>query len=366
MKLDSGLPLSIFADGSCRANGEGAGGWGIREVTPADYPRICELSNLTMVEPVTVQILKERDANWTGAGMRHRLVAVSPPPDPLPICGAQGIPENGEGEVLAYGGIFRWPGMPKHNSFLTIHVAPAHRRKGIGSALLAELGARAIRDGIVQATATTRDDRPMGQEFMKKHGFDFKQHLLDSVLDFADFEFRLFEPLVRHLCQKDIELVDYSSFRDCEENRRAVHAIHNECDADTPGIEEWGLSEFEDFEGDTFKSSRHDPTGLVLAIANSDFYSHALIAEKGELIGLSWVGPVQDGIWGTHFSGVRKAFRGQGIGVAMKAVALSNAKALGATICRAQNDTRNEPMLAINSKLGFVPQFGWIYMTRSI
>lgn len=130
--------------------------------------------------------------------------------------------------------------------------------------------------------------------------------------------------------------------------------MHNDCDEDTPGIEKWGLATYEDFETDTFKSPKYDPKGLILAI------------DGDQMVALSWVVKSEGGLWATHFTGVRREYRGRRIAQACKILALGYAKACGGKTCRTGNDTRNAAMLAINKKLGFQAQFGWKEMRKRI
>ncbi|HVL39726.1 MAG TPA: GNAT family N-acetyltransferase [Fimbriimonadaceae bacterium] len=307
-----------------------------REPTADDFEAICAIRNLTLSEPITPEVMAERERNLQSEGMRRRLVACR------------------EGRVVATGQATRWPGMPRSNCFLTVDVEPSFRRQGIGTRLLTELAQLVAPEGCDKLTACCRDDRHDGKAFLEARGFEFSQHLVDSELHLTTFSAEPFEAIRRDLDESGIQLVDFLEFGDTAAHRRLVHELSNTCDADTPGIEQWGLPDYERFAAETFESSRYHPAGLVLA------------AREGMLIGLSWIAPVGDGAWGTHFSGVLPPYRGRGIALACKAKALANAKALGAKVCRAQNDTRNGAMLRINERLGFVPQFGWIYMTRRV
>jgi hypothetical protein len=178
--------------------------------------------------------------------------------------------------------------------------------------------------------------------------------MVDSELDLSAFRPEAFSENVDALRDQKIELRTYTEIGDSPENRRRLHRLHNACDADSPGIEEWGLSPFEGFEGDVFESPRYWPDGIVVASC------------ADEWIGLSMIGPMTSEIYGTALTGVMAGWRGKGIGLAAKSVALANSKARGGRVCRAQNDQRNKPMLAINGRLGFQPQFGWIFMRKDL
>ncbi len=55
------------------------------------------------------------------------------------------------------------------------------------------------------------------------------------------------------------------------------------------------------------------------------------------------------------FTGTLRAFRGRGLGLAVKLASIEWAAANGITALMTTNDERNAPMLAINRRLGYVP-----------
>ena len=57
-------------------------------------------------------------------------------------------------------------------------------------------------------------------------------------------------------------------------------------------------------------------------------------------------------------TGVRRAYRGRGIALVLKLLAIRYARSLGALFVRTHNDSGNAPMLAINRKLGYQPEPG--------
>jgi GNAT superfamily N-acetyltransferase len=63
---------------------------------------------------------------------------------------------------------------------------------------------------------------------------------------------------------------------------------------------------------------------------------------------------------------VLKEYRGRKIALALKLLATRYARSLGATFIRTNNDSKNEPILAINRKLGYKPEPGWYKCVRKI
>lgn len=86
------------------------------------------------------------------------------------------------GEVTAVGTLLAGARHPTR-IFVVIAVAPAYRRRGIGSALLAEL--RRLSDGR-PLLARVREDDPIGLGFADAHGFDVVMRSRVGVVDPAD------------------------------------------------------------------------------------------------------------------------------------------------------------------------------------
>jgi mycothiol synthase len=65
-------------------------------------------------------------------------------------------------------------------------------------------------------------------------------------------------------------------------------------------------------------------------------------------------------------TGVDRAHRGRGIALALKRATIAYAIATGVEVMETHNDSRNQPMLAINQALGYRPGIGITEVKRSI
>jgi GNAT superfamily N-acetyltransferase len=75
--------------------------------------------------------------------------------------------------------------------------------------------------------------------------------------------------------------------------------------------------------------------------------------------------PVERGEVWTGFTASDRDYRGRGIAQAVKNESVGQAIELGVTSIRTGNDAENEPMLAINRKLGYVPAYAiWEWLKR--
>ena len=60
------------------------------------------------------------------------------------------------------------------------------------------------------------------------------------------------------------------------------------------------------------------------------------------------------------------AWRGRGIALALKLLAIRAARRYGARYLRTNNDSENAPMLAVNRKLGYQPAPGYYRMSARL
>ncbi len=93
-----------------------------------------------------------------------------------------------------------------------------------------------------------------------------------------------------------------------------------------------------------------------------------LLAADGErYVGLSAVGYYPETTSAYNMmTGVMPDYRGRKIALALKLLSIRVAKSWGADYIRTNNDSTNAPMLAINHKLGYVPQPGLYRMVNKL
>lgn len=94
-------------------------------------------------------------------------------------------------------------------------------------------------------------------------------------------------------------------------------------------------------------------------VVKADWIDHeisSVILEDGEPVAFTIViANHDDGRAGNQMTGVRRDRRGRGLAHAVKLAALRRARAAGLRTMLTSNDLENEPMLAVNRKLGFEP-----------
>jgi GNAT superfamily N-acetyltransferase len=306
----------------------------VRQAEIRDLNAICELRNLSLGGEITPEYV---ETMW----------ASQPPSWPF----IKLVVETGGGKLVSYIQSFHMPNFGEGVHFLTLEVQPDWQQQGIGSVLLSYMEQTS---GASTFRLAVRDDRPHAIKFAKDRGYIEYQHMFASVADLTQVDVAAILQRKGALEAKGIRFCSYADLGDSADHRRKLHELYNTADRDTPGSEKWGAYPFESFEAECFKTERHDPHGIFVAV------------DGNEWVALSMVFRINDDTYGTAFTGTVREYRGRGIAATLKALAVLYAKSQGAKSMRTDNDTRNAPMLAINSKLGFKPEFGRRMMQKQL
>lgn len=306
-------------------------GYTVRPYGPDDAELVARLFNRIEQEPETAESLRDRFARFPASMPSQRLVV------------------EHEGVGVAYGQsvALHEPGSGQPFVFLVrANVDEPYEHRGLGQHLMALGEAFATDQGAAWLMSRVRDDHDRALRFLEQLGYRQEQHLYGVTLELEGFD----QPLV---VPEGVELVTWDRFPDDETHRRRAYECYIGADADTPGIELWGLITYDDWLNTIFKSSWYRPEGFVVAID-----------QEGNFLGLSIAGPTDAENVSTDFTGVLSQHRGRGIARALKVAGAHWAKSIGAKRIHTYNDDRNGPMRHINLDLGFKPQTGWRMMRK--
>jgi ribosomal protein S18 acetylase RimI-like enzyme len=182
-------------------------------------------------------------------------------------------------------------------------------------------------------------DAPM-LGFLARHGFVERDRMFESVLDLTRFEPDAFADALRSAASKQIRFVSLAE-ADTPGLRRRLHQLANALDADVPSTEALEPITYEQWTGGWLGAPHSRPDLIVVGLDGDEpvAVSSIIVTPSGDAI--------------NYMSGVAAAYRGRGLGLAVKVEALRRAKAAGITEVLTENHTRNGPMLAINERLGY-------------
>lgn len=308
----------------------------IRPVTEADDARRAELQNLASPETITAEDVRE----WRRSE------------DPKRITLRLGA-EAEDGRLVAYAHALREPWDKPGVFWLHVVVDPAGRRQGTGALLHEELLRFARERGGTRYFAEVRDHLPMGLAFAERQGYHVQRHLFESTLDVAGFDEARFGGAVEAAERAGIRFLTLADVGDTEEARRRLWALNEALRQEVPGAD-GGLRPYEAFRKQVCEAAWYRPEGQILAV------------DGDRWIGLSALGyfaTPQPMMW-VMMTGVEREYRGRGIALALKLLGMRYARRSGARYIRTNNDSENAPILAVNRKLGFVPEPGYYRMLR--
>ncbi|HEY8645242.1 MAG TPA: GNAT family N-acetyltransferase [Gaiellaceae bacterium] len=219
-------------------------------------------------------------------------------------------------------------------------VDPAHRRRGIGSALLERLERHL--DELEAATWTTtifeNDD---GIAFARRHGFRDERSAVASTVDPRTVELPL---------PQGVTVVPAS-----ELGPEAVFEIDSAGMLDEPLPNPPAPMPFAEWRADLWDEPSFTIDGSFVAVADRTAAAIALLFIAPEL-----------GRAANAFTATMPQFRGRGFALAAKIATMRWAAANGISRVSTANDDTNAPMLAINARLGYEPLGRLLTMRREL
>lgn len=310
--------------------------WTIRPAVPErDFAAIAGIMSEELTYEVTEAQLHEWEArHWDGL-IRNRLVA------------------EANGRVVGYGLSAHQPWDPPGQFEVWPAVTQAKRHSGIGAALYAAVLACARERGATVLTSEVQEGDTESMRFAERRGFAIDRHLFESQLDVMAFDEAPFAGTIEAVEARGIRFFSLAD-ADTPEVRRALHKVNTVTALDIPGYT-GGSPTYDEFGQMVFSASWFAPEGQILA------------ADGDRMVGLTAIGYYpEQGLMVNNMTGVLSEYRGRRIALALKLLAIRLAKQKGVGRLRTSNDSENAPMLAINRKLGYVPEAGVYRLIRPL
>ena len=265
--------------------------------------------------------------------------------------------EAEQGEVLGFYWAWRDKVEPDLVSFILV-VKPEQRRQGVGRILYEDL-ARAVAGAHAQKIRVSLlDGCPDYRAFAERRGFREIRHHIGMELDLQAFDDRPYDGILARLQAEGFRFTSMAELGNTQAAQRKLYALNDAASASTPGqAGEHPWVSFEYFQKSVCQSDWYIPDGQIVAIDTA----------SGAWAGMSAITrrPGQSYAYNL-FTGVDLPYRGRKLGQAVKVLALRYARnVLQAQTVRTHHNTKNLPMIAIDTKLGYQLVSGTYLMEKA-
>lgn len=308
----------------------------IRPFSPVDYPAIAAVHNSLGIawpeRPRTAEAWAVADRGRSPKLHHQRFVALD------------------AGQVVAFAS-YGQSSSDYHPQrfYVNAEVSPDYQRRGIGAALydrlMAEMQPFAPR--VLRADAFA--NLPQGFAFLQKRGFYEAFRETPVHLDIGSFDPRPYAGLEARLLEGDIAVRTLHQLESDPGRDRKLHDLYWDVTDDVP--QEATRIEHQPFD-EWAGWALADPTLL------SDAYCIAVYGDA--YVGLSeWGGDPGAGVLLGGLLGVRRAFRGKGIALALQLRAIAYGARHDYPVLKTCTAIQNAPMQALFDKLGFARDPEW-------
>jgi len=239
--------------------------------------------------------------------------------------------------------------------FLSGGVLPDCRKKGIGTSLYNRVIDDLRQYNPMVLCAHARADRQLSVRFVEKRSFREYRREGDSFLDPHDFDSTPYSEVEKRLNSHGIEIMTLRELVNDPDRDRKLYDLDWEVTRDEPGSADDTRVDIETFVKNGLNAQHRLPDGYFVAVRGDEYIGLCLLNH------VTADNSVMHGI-----TGVKRAFRRRGIALIMKVRAIIYARENGFSLVRTGNEIGNQPMLAINKRLGFIRQPDWIFFQKTI
>lgn len=247
------------------------------------------------------------------------------------------------GAALAYVGWHSAPGTGTGEAF----VLPAHRGAGVGSVLYRELAGWVQERGCVTLETTVSEDDAASIAWADRRGFREIGRTSRLALDLTAIEIPAVAP------PEGVEIVSWAARPDLT---AALYEVACEAYPDVPGEEGTPMDSYEAWLSKDMHGASDRPEATFIALAGGEVAGYAKLSLSSS----------RPKVVMHDMTGVRRAFRGQGIASALKRAEIAWAKQAGYDTLETVNEVRNEPIRRLNKRHGYTVQPGVVVMHDSL
>lgn len=322
----------------------------IRPFENADYDAIVAVLNSAVPRNVTtVARLLDWDTNH-----------------PAHLKAARWVAEM-DGAIVAIGEYAQSPDLYHPGKFqVVVTVHPRYQHRGIGSELYDFVTARLESHDPIGYQARCYGDQEDALRFIEARGFEEDFRMWISQLDVDSFDPEPWHGLEASLEARGIQIVSLAELTGDRDRDWRVFLLERETTQGIPSPQSV-TSTHEQLTPEEVEERFTRYVERVLNHPERPLDAYFVARFEGEYVGLTYFELDRE-----HrraeilMTGVKEAYRGWGIGIALKLRGIAWARQHGYKTIVTGNDTVNWPILAINDRLGFVRQPEMIFFEKAL
>lgn len=311
---------------------------------PDDLAAYVELKrNVWPHEEVSVSSQGESDANRSPDELGHRFLY------------------RLDGRVVGSADVYSLPFSAAESRFgMTVLVDPDSRRMGVGTALYDHIVGLADVASASGWESTVYEGEMSGAAWLEHLGFTVSIKHQMSELELTTVDTSPYASVIESVEASGVTLMSLVEFTELDPGyAQKLYDLAIELSKDAPWHEEVSKPPLDQWRHESIESP------LVLGAA----FTVAVV--DGEPVGQSALSKDRrdSSILRTGLTGVRRPYRRMGIARAMKMRAIERAvtkERRGAGVRIVTGNASDNPMLALNLSLGFVPQPAWLVYTKDV
>ena len=303
----------------------------IRPFADADYDAVSRIWNrVDPGEPVTADLIRHYFHVVQAPGRFQHVLSVE---------------DRRSKEVVATGSVFHAPwAFDPDRYWIWISVDPDHQGRGIGRQLFHDLEGVASSRHAKAVLGGVRAEEPRSVRFFEQSGFVETERVWTSILDLTPPVSTGGAPARQMWASEGVELTTLGKEgAQRPEVRERIYQLCKETSADVPRRGPSSSWTFEQFVETAFAGPGYLPEGVFLARAGDEYVSITRLDKMPAKPDSLYVG----------YTGTRRSYRGRGIASELKRQAIEFARAGGYHYLQTNNHSLNQPIWAINEKLGF-------------